>query len=146
LIDLAPGVEGLPLARTLAGRLRDNVVRDATCRRVFENLRGSFALVADDGSVPLTLRFDFGRLAVHPGIVGVPDVTVRASAPLLESLGEGPPWDLAGLVSRSLGVRRGDLLGRAGTDAPGRAALPKIYGLLTHPLMVRSFLRLFRRT
>src|SRR5690349_21049096 len=101
----------------LAELVRRNVARDRGKRAEFDRLRGAVAVVAVDHPTALTLRFDFGRLIVHDGVVGVPDITLRGPLSALEGLGEHR--------ARTFGAR-GDLT---------------VYGLWTHPLMVR---RLFR--
>ena len=80
LIDVAPGAESLPLAASLAELVRRNIGRDAAKRAEFDRLRGAVAVVADDHRTSLTLRFDFGHLVVHTGVVGVPDITLLWSA------------------------------------------------------------------
>ena len=117
LIDVAPGAENSSLANVLAELVRRNVGRDRTAREQFDRLRGAIALIADDHPTALTMRFDFGRLVVHDGVVGVPDITFRGALSALESLGE--------LRVRHLRHR---------TDLT-------VYGLWTHPLMVRRLLR-----
>ncbi|HVU01583.1 MAG TPA: hypothetical protein VHE30_07515 [Polyangiaceae bacterium] len=128
LIDVAPSAEGLPLARTLAARIRENV-RAGRTRAHFDRLRGSVGIVAVDAGEALTLRFDFGRLVVHGGIVGVPDVTLRGPLAVLGALGErGRPTLL-------------DLF-RPNDRSP--AAGLTVYGLATHPLLVRSLFAILR--
>lgn len=135
-IDLAPGAEKQPLARKLVEHIRTNVVRDARSRAAFESLRGAVALIADDRGTALTLRFDFGRLVVHTGVVGVPDVTIRAATELLESLGS---VRRRGLLSLGWGVLSGRVVDTAFGFAAGAREL-KIYGLATHPLLVRRLM------
>ena len=118
--DLGPGAEAHRLARELANRVRDNVSRDARTAKTFDRLAGSLAVVADDAATALTLRFDFGRLTIHEGMVGVPDVTFRGHEAALEGLGR---------------ARNLPLLG---------APLPRgvtIYGLARHPRFVARVLR-----
>jgi len=74
VIDLSPGAEHDPLARSFAEIVRANVARDWQ-KSEFSRLRGAAAIVADDAGTALTLRFDFGRLTIHEGLVGTPDVT-----------------------------------------------------------------------
>jgi hypothetical protein len=76
VVDLAPGAEHDPLAQMFAELVRENV-RDDRSRRNFDRLRASVGVVADDSGSALTLRFDFGRLTVHEGLVGIPTV-IRA--------------------------------------------------------------------
>ena len=118
MIDVAPGADSSQLATLLAELVRRNVTRDRGKRAEFDRLRGAIAVVAEDHPTALTLRFDFGRLIVHDGVVGVPDVTLRGPLSALEGLGE--------LRARTFGPRS-DLT---------------VYGLWTHPLMVRRLFRL----
>jgi hypothetical protein len=143
VIDLAPGAEREPLARLLAELVQSNV-RALPQRRAFERLRGSVAVIADDTGSELTLRFDLGRLTVHEGVLGVPDVTVRGLSEELVALAKLPyrsrfplPWprrqepegvDALKSTLAALGARR-----------------LKIYGLARHPRFVARLLRLLAR-
>jgi hypothetical protein len=131
LIDVAPGAESLPLAASLAELVRRNIGRDAAKRAEFDRLRGAVAVVADDHLTSLTLRFDFGHLVVHTGVVGVPDITLLGPIAALEALGA--------LKARGLlGLAWGEL--REGGAVRGWGDL-KIYGLWTHPVLVRRLLQ-----
>jgi hypothetical protein len=139
VVDLAPGTERNPLAQMFAELVRRNVVRPAQ-RREFDRLRGSAAIVVDDAGDALTLRFDFGRLTVHEGLVGVPDITILGVTKDIETLTKVPFWTHTRLPLPKL------------TDREGRAALLrvvralrsrnlKIYGLLFHARFVIRLLR-----
>jgi hypothetical protein len=132
-VDLAPGADHDPLAQRLAGWVRAGLERDAR-RRDFEKLRGTVGMVVDDAGTALTLRFDFGRLTIHEGLIGVPTVTIR-----------GAETDILGLAALPLGVGAREVLdGRravASVLAALRARRLKIYGLLGHPRFVVRFLR-----
>lgn len=139
LIDIAPGAERLPLAVSIAELVRSNVAVDAKRRAAFDRLRGAVAVIAYDRETALTLRFDFGRLVIHSGVVGVPDVTLRGPAAVLESLGDVPRPSLPGLA---LGIARdGGARAALGTllDRSGRTPL-KLYGLVAHPVLVQRLL------
>ena len=134
IVDVAPRAAENPLALRLSAMVRDNLERGARKRRDFDALRGSVAVVADDTRDATTLRFDYGRLTVHDGIVGVPDVTLRGTEARLLALGTLPlsrrtgflPFDRSGLAeARALAssLRSGEL---------------RIYGLGLHlPLVIR---------
>ncbi len=126
MIDVAPGAESSPIAAILADLVRRNITLDKAKRVEFERLRGAVALVADDHRTSLTLRFDFGRLIVHTGVVGVPDLTLRGPIAALENLGERTSRGLLGLARSDGAAGRGEL---------------KVYGLWTHPLLVRRLAR-----
>jgi hypothetical protein len=139
VIDLGPGAERNPLARRLA-ELVQNSVRHERQRRHFEALSGSAAVVTDDASQALTLRFDFGRLTVHEGVVGIPDVTLRGDAADIERLSDLPfrtPFELPLPRLRDRAERRALALVLAAVG--GRKI--KIYGLLLHARFVLGLLR-----
>jgi hypothetical protein len=133
LIDIAPGAENLPLAESLAELVRRNIGRDAAKRADFDRLRGAVAVVADDAGTSLTLRFDFGRLVVHTGVVGVPDITFLGPIAVLEGIGTLGARGLLGLAWGKL--REG------GAKAPLQWGNLTIYGFWTHPIMMRRLLR-----
>ena len=153
MIDVAPGAETLPLAASLAELVRRNIGRDAAKRAEFDRLRGAVAVVADDHRTSLTLRFDFGHLVVHTGVVGVPDITLLGPIAVLEAMAGGAlrARGLLGLAWGELregGAARGtDTASRGGAAKTRRAndAMRwgdlKIYGLWTHPILVRRLLR-----
>ncbi len=136
-MDLAPGAEHDPLARHFVAAVRQALSQDAE-RRAFQRMRGAVGVVADDAGTALTLRFDFGRLTVHEGLVGVPTITIR-----------GPTEEIRALSAvrfTRLGApdvtNRDALRGARRILSALRGGRLKIYGLMTHPRMVVSLLRL----
>ena len=95
-IELAPGAENNAFATMLADLVRQNLESKPHKRRDFDALDGTVALIADDVDVALTLEFvrrgrgSAGRLVVHDGIKGVPDVAVRGSADSIMGLSNVP--------------------------------------------------------
>lgn len=89
-ITLAPGAEDNAFATMLADLVRQNLESKPHKRKDFDALDGTVALVADDADVALTLEFRRGRLVLHDGIRGVPDVAVRGSAEAIMSLSNVP--------------------------------------------------------
>ncbi len=89
-------------------------------------------MVAQDQGDAVTLRFDHGRLTIHDGSIGIPAVTFCADRSVLLQLADMPlvrwlrlpaaPWSRLG--------------------APLTSGALKIYGFVTHPRMVFTFLRL----
>lgn len=77
-IELAPDAEDNGLATMLSELLRQNLADHPEKQRDFDRLVGRVAIVAEDVGVSLTMRFTGGHVVVHDGIVGLPDVTVRA--------------------------------------------------------------------
>jgi len=78
-VALAPDAEANGLANMLAGLLRHNLQDHPEKERDLARLVGRVAIVATDADVSLTLRFEGGRVTIHDGIFGLPDVTIRAS-------------------------------------------------------------------
>jgi hypothetical protein len=134
-VELAPGAEESAFATMLADLVRQNLASKPHKRKDFDALDGTVALVADDAEVALTLEFRRGRgrrpgrLVVHAGIFGIPDVAVRGSADAIMALSNVPltrpfalpvPTDRAAVeVLREMvrATRTGEL---------------RIYGLLGH--------------
>ncbi|MBX3189385.1 MAG: hypothetical protein KF819_20345 [Labilithrix sp.] len=124
-IALAPGAENNAFASMLADLVRQNLESKPHKKRDFARLargRGvTVALVADDADVALTLEFRAGRLVLHDGIKGVPDVAVRGSADAIMTMSNVPltrplalpiPTDrpsLEVLVSMARASRTGEL-------------------------------------
>jgi hypothetical protein len=138
VVDLAPGAEHDPLATRFAEIVRDNL-RNAWQKREFLRLRGSAVIFADDAGTALTLRFDFGRLTIHEGVVGIPDVTIRGGIADIEALTRLPVQGLTRLPSVL-----GDRDGRAAIGSVARALRArslKIYGLVFHARFVMRLLR-----
>lgn len=77
-IELGPGADGNGFAVMLFELLRQNLADHPHKKRDLARMRGRVAIIVEDAKVSVTLRFDDGFLLVHDGIVGIPDVTVRA--------------------------------------------------------------------
>jgi hypothetical protein len=90
-VSLAPGAEENGLAMMLAGLVRQNLEAKPHKQGDFAALRGSVAIVADDADVALTLCFERGgKLVIHDGIVGIPDVTIRGPSEAVLALSNMP--------------------------------------------------------
>lgn len=104
------------LALMVAELIRQNIEDRPAKADTLRRMRGRVAIVADDAGVSLTLVFDHGSLRVMNGIVGIPDMTVRANADqvvalsLIEFTGLGLP-DPRGVHLREIvtASRRGDI-------------------------------------
>ena len=77
-IELAPGAEDHGFAPMLATLLRQNLDDHADKRATALRMRGRVAMVITDLGMSVTLEFVPYAVRVHAGIVGIPDVTVRA--------------------------------------------------------------------
>jgi len=89
-IELAPGAEDNGLASMLADLVRQNLEAKPHKIADFDALQGTVSIVADDAEVALTLRFGRGRLVIHDGIVGIPDVTIRGTSDTILALSNMP--------------------------------------------------------
>lgn len=79
-IQLADGAEANGLAQMIADLIRQNLEDSPRKRADFGRMLGRVALVAEDADVRLTMEIDPNRLTIHDGIVGIPDMTIRASS------------------------------------------------------------------
>ena len=93
-ITLAPGAENNAFAAMLCDLVKQNLESKPHKVKDFHALargRGAtIALVADDAEVALTLEFRDGKLVLHDGIKGVPDVAVRGSADSIMAMSNIP--------------------------------------------------------
>jgi hypothetical protein len=136
-IELAPGAEDNGLASMLADLVRQNLVAKPHKERDFQALSGSISIVAEDADVALTLRFDRGKLMIHDGIVGIPDVTIRGSSDTIMNLSNSPLSRRLGLPFASRGDKEGAAVSRSVMEAMKGGSF-HIYGLAFHlPMMVR---------
>jgi hypothetical protein len=139
-IELAPGAEDNGLASMLADLVRQNLEAKPHKRGDFRSLVGSFAIVADDAEVALTLRFDHGKLTIHDGIVGIPDVTIRGPADTIMALSNMPLTKRLGLPLPDPRDKEGIKVSQ-GILAEMRKGTFHIYGMFFH---VPKLLRLTR--
>ncbi len=149
-VQLGPGADTDPVAREIRRRVVANLER-GRCRRAFARMWGTVVVatarsgaLSEDGlpgepETTITLRFDWGRLMIHEGRVGRPDVTLWGTADDIFALGE-----LGGDVRRKLGA-----VGMSDTLAPMWALFAlrrrpglKIYGLRLHARLVWRLARL----
>jgi hypothetical protein len=79
-IVLAPGATGSALCSMLATLIRQTLDEDPSKKPVVARMSGRIAIVAPDLDQSLTLLFDGRRVELSAGIVGIPDITVRAPA------------------------------------------------------------------
>ena len=138
-IDLAPGAESNGFATMLADLLRQNLEAKPHKTRDFDALSGTFAIVAEDADVALTLAFARGRLVVHDGILNVPDVTIRGTADVIMAMSNVPltRWPLALPLPRNreaLAVLRQIL-------AAMQSGAFHAHGLAFHPRMMMRLTR-----
>jgi hypothetical protein len=139
-----------PLARELRRRILANLERGRGTS-AFRRMWGTVVVVAtsaarqggaSDGAeelanqTTLTLRFDWGRLMIHEGRVGRPDVTLWGPADSILALGDGPKlraarWaDLMSAAASSRTLRALWALGNL------RTRRVRIYGLASNARFV----------
>jgi SCP-2 sterol transfer family len=130
-IELTQGAEDNGLATMVASLIRQNLEDNPRKRADFAKLRGRVAVVAEDVLVAMTLDFQGDKLVVHHGIVGMPDVTVRAQSDDIVQL------SLVELTGRfALPNLRGEQMRQVVQKS--RAGSIQVYGALAHPgLMLR---------
>jgi hypothetical protein len=134
-IVLAPGAEENGLASMLAELVRQNLEDKPHKRGDFDALDGSVAIVADDADVCLTLCFERGRLTIHDGIVGIPDVAIRGTSDTIMALSNMP-------LTRPFGLpfpdprKKDQLAVSRSVMAAMRSGDFKMHGALFHPGLV----------
>ncbi len=90
-IEFFPGAEDLAFATIMVDLIRANLADQPHKRDDFAAMRGRVALVAEDAGLSITLRFRGGRLSVHRGLHGIPDLVVRGPSSALIDLSRLPP-------------------------------------------------------
>jgi hypothetical protein len=139
-IHLAPGAEDNGLASMLADLVRQNLEEKPHKIPDFDAMGGTVAIVAEDADVCLTLHFERGRLTIHDGIVGVPDVAIRGSSDMIMAMSNMP-------LTRPLGLPLPDprskeqLALSQSVMAAMRSGELKMYGALLHPGLVMHLTR-----
>jgi hypothetical protein len=141
-VRLAPDATENGLASMLADLVRQNLEAKPQKKRDFAALVGSVAIVADDADVSLTLRFERGgKLTIHDGIVGVPDVTIRGASEVIMALSNLPLATRLGLPIPS--PRDVDAVRTVRTVAVAvRTGKLHVYGMAFHPVMVMKLTRI----
>lgn len=109
-IEIYPGAEQSAFAAMMAELIRTNLEDHPEKVRDFQRMRGRVALIAEDADTSITLHFQGGKLSVHPGLFGVPELVVRGPSEALIDLSRVPPHprarflpDLQSSAARSLG-------------------------------------------
>jgi len=135
---LAPGAEENGLATMLAELVRQNLEAKPHKKGDFDALGGRVSIVADDADVALTLRFERGgKLTIHDGIVGIPDVTIRGPSDAIMALSNMPLATRLGLPIPSRRDSEAVRSVRTVVGAMRRGAL-HVYGMAFHlPLILK---------
>lgn len=134
-IELTRDAENNGLAGMVASLIRQNLEDKPRKREDFAKLRGRVAVVAEDVRVAMTLDFQGNMLVVHDGIVGVPDVTVRAQSDDIVQL------SLVELTRRfALPNLRGEAMRQIMQKS--QAGSIHVYGALANPGLVLRLTRL----
>jgi hypothetical protein len=137
-VQLAPGAEDNGLATMLADLVRQNLEAKPRKKDDFRALHASVCIVAEDADVALTMRFERGgKLTIHDGVVGVPDVTIRGSSDMILALSNMPLATRLGLPIPDPRDRAAVTTVRAVMGAM-RAGTLHVYGMLLHlPTVMR---------
>jgi hypothetical protein len=90
-VQLAPDALENGLATMMADLVRQNLEAKPHKKADFAALAGSVAIVAVDVDVALTLSFERGgKLTIHDGVVGIPDVTIRGPSEAIMAMSNLP--------------------------------------------------------
>ncbi len=140
-VQLAPDAHENGLATMLANLVRQNLEAKPQKKADFVALGGNVAIVADDVDVALTLSFERGgKLTIHDGIVGIPDVTIRGPSEAIMAMSNLPLATRLGLPIPG----RHDLEARRAVVAVMRAMRHgklHAYGMPFHPLLIMRLTR-----
>jgi hypothetical protein len=137
-VQLAPGAEENGLATMLAELVRQNLAAKPHKQGDFDALGGNVSIVADDADVALTMRFERGgKLTIHDGIVGIPDVTIRGPSDAIMALSNMPLATRLGLPIPSPGDHEAARSVRTVLGAM-RSGKLHVYGMAFHlPLVMK---------
>ncbi len=86
VITVEAAAEDNGLAVMLQGLLGENIAADAHKRRDFDAMSTSFAVIAPDADVSITLAFDHGRCTIHHGVRPNAEVIITADSEKIPSL------------------------------------------------------------
>jgi hypothetical protein len=132
MVELTSDAESNGLAGMMAELVRQNVADHPAKASALQQIRGRFAIVAEDSNVATTLWFHDGVLTVCGGIVGIPDITLRGVSDDLMRLSL-----LEKRTIKPLSIEIPDPAGenfRALVTAIRERKL-KVYGAMAHPLL-----------
>lgn len=133
-VVLGAGAEDNGLANMVAGLIEQNLADHPDKRKDFDRMLGRVAIIAEDVGVSLTLVFQLGQLVVLDGVVGIPDLTVRAGSE------EVVQMSLIELGPLGLPNPRGPEF-RKVVNASRRGHI-KLFGALTRPTLALRLTRL----
>lgn len=85
-IIMAPGASENGFAAMLSTLIRQNLDERPEKLRSFARMDGRVTIVVEDLAMTVTLLFQRGRMTVFDGVVGIPDVTVRAPSELVTQM------------------------------------------------------------
>jgi hypothetical protein len=140
-VELTASAHENGLATMLGDLVRQNLAAKPHKIGDFASLSGAVAIVADDADVALTLSFTKGgRLTIHDGIVGIPDVTIRGPSEVIMALSNLP---LATPLGLPIPDRGDDEAARAVSTVLGavRKGRLHVYGMAFHPRLVMRLTR-----
>ena len=130
-VDIDASAEQNGLAQMVAGLILQNLQEHPSKREDFARLRGRIAIVAEDAEVAMTLTFEGNMVTVSDGILGVPELTVRARSEDIIQM------SLLELIPR---VGLPNPLGSAAREIflKSQAGHVRVYGALLHiPMLLR---------
>jgi hypothetical protein len=123
-ISLAPGAEEVAMAGMLADMLKANLEKPQKIK-IFNSLKSTVYLYAEDADAGMTMDFDKGKLVVYGGKEGKPKLEIATDAQTL--------LELANLKIKMGLPYYFDELGRGVMKKLMKRQL-KIKGMLAHPI------------
>jgi len=140
-VQLAPDALDNGLATMLASLVSQNLEAKPHKKGDFSALSGRVSIVAEDADVALTLHFERGgKLTIHDGISGIPDVTIRGPSEVIMALSNMPLATRFGLPMAGWRDAEGAKTLRAVLAAVRTGELC-MYGAALHPLLVMRLTR-----
>ncbi len=143
-VTLAVGAEENALAMWASETIAQNLTHNPSSRRDFDALRAAVAMVAPNLRLQATLRFDHGHLAIHDGMLGVPDLTFCGDFNVLTGLHDVPLTRWGRLPFPPLSRARAALWRQSAMEVVSGEL--KIYGMLQHPRLTTRVLRVLSRS
>lgn len=128
-VELADGAEDNGFALMLRDLLSQNVADHQAKARSLQKMHGRVAIVVEDAEVAVTLNFEAPTVTIHDGIVGIPDVSIRAPSERVTQM------SLIELLPR-VGVPdpRGEMASEIANAS--RSGEVQVFGALRHPATV----------
>lgn len=125
-VKLAQGADENGFAIMICDLLSQNAADHQSKARSLQKLRGRAAIIVEDAGVAITLNFESATVWVCDGIVGIPDVSIRATSERITQM------SLIELLPRvGLPNPRGEVA--AEVFEASKSGEVQVFGALRHP-------------